>query len=349
MIHLEHVLVATDFSPPSKVALTYGRALARTFGASLHLLHVAENQFLSATFADHKIVGADQTRWLEELLTSEDRETLHARAVVELSDATAATIVDYAVRSMVGLIVMGTNGRGTVAQLLMGSVAERVVRTASCPVLTVRHPEHDFVRSDSGGSETTMMQLKNILVATDFSEPSKAALAYGQELARTFNTSLTVLHVVEDMAVRQVGPDGFGFSDPSTQREIETSAQKQVDAIISDADRDMVGAQAVIRTSNATAPAIADFARESGVDLIVMGTHGRGAVAHLLMGSVAERVVRTAPCPVLTVRHPEHEFVLPDELAGRGPGLTVKVAGPRPAATGAVQARPAVLTRNEAP
>jgi nucleotide-binding universal stress UspA family protein len=60
--------------------------------------------------------------------------------------------------------------------------------------------------------------------------------------------------------------------------------------------------------------AIVDFAKEINVDLIVMGTHGRGAVAHLLMGSVAERVVRTAPCPVLTVRHPEHEFVHPDAL-----------------------------------
>jgi nucleotide-binding universal stress UspA family protein len=60
---------------------------------------------------------------------------------------------------------------------------------------------------------------------------------------------------------------------------------------------------------------IVGYAKENDVDLIIMGTHGRGAIAHLLMGSVAERVVRTAPCPVLTVRHPEHEFVLPDALA----------------------------------
>ena len=67
-------------------------------------------------------------------------------------------------------------------------------------------------------------------------------------------------------------------------------------------------------TSNAPAVAIVDYARRERIDLIVTGTHGRGAVAHLLMGSVAERVVRTAPCPVLTVRHPEHEFVVPDAL-----------------------------------
>jgi len=67
-------------------------------------------------------------------------------------------------------------------------------------------------------------------------------------------------------------------------------------------------------TSNSPSVAIVDYAKQARVDLIVTGTHGRGAVAHLLMGSVAERVVRTAPCPVLTVRHPEHEFVIPDAL-----------------------------------
>jgi len=66
--------------------------------------------------------------------------------------------------------------------------------------------------------------------------------------------------------------------------------------------------------STSPAMAIVDYAREAHSDLIIMGTHGRGAMAQLLMGSVAERVVRTAPCPVLTVRHPEHEFVLPDAL-----------------------------------
>ena len=76
----------------------------------------------------------------------------------------------------------------------------------------------------------------------------------------------------------------------------------------------MLRARPIIITSNTPALAIVGYARDARVDLIVMGTHGRGAMAHLLMGSVAERVVRTAPCPVLTVRHPEHDFVLPDAL-----------------------------------
>ena len=159
-----------------------------------------------------------------------------------------------------------------------------------------------------------MILLKTILVATDFSEPSDAALAYGRELARTFGAQLTVLHIAENIAGRGYGGDGFILIDPELQGDLEAAARKQVDALISDEDRDVLKARALVLTSNAPAAAIVDHARQASIDLIVLGTHGRGGVAHLLMGSVAERVVRTAPCPVLTVRHPEREFVLPDAL-----------------------------------
>jgi nucleotide-binding universal stress UspA family protein len=153
-----------------------------------------------------------------------------------------------------------------------------------------------------------------ILVATDFSEPSDAALAYGRELARTFGASLTVLHIVDNILTRAYGTDGVVLADPELQREIETSAQRQVDGVLFDEDRKMMGAVGLVITSNSPSAAIVTYAHDASIDLIVMGTHGRGAIAHLLMGSVAERVVRIAPCPVLTVRHPEHEFVLPDAL-----------------------------------
>jgi nucleotide-binding universal stress UspA family protein len=159
-----------------------------------------------------------------------------------------------------------------------------------------------------------MIALKKVLVATDFSEPSDAALAYGRELARTFGASLTVLHIVDNILTRAYGAEGVVLADPELQREIETSAQRQVDALLFDEDRKMFGAVGLVITSNSPSAAIVTYAQDAAVDLIVMGTHGRGAIAQLLMGSVAERVVRTAPCPVLTVRHPEHEFVLPDAL-----------------------------------
>jgi nucleotide-binding universal stress UspA family protein len=160
-----------------------------------------------------------------------------------------------------------------------------------------------------------MIALQKILVATDFSEPSDAALAYGRELARSFGAKLTVLYVVEDVLTRAYGIDGgVVMSDPDLQSQIEDASRKQIDALISLEDRRELKAEGVIVVSNTPAAAIVNYARDSAVNLIVMGTHGRGGVAHLLMGSVAERVVRTAPCPVLTVRHPEHEFVLPDAL-----------------------------------
>ncbi len=160
-----------------------------------------------------------------------------------------------------------------------------------------------------------MIALKKILVATDFSEPSEAALAYGRELARSFGAALTVVHVVENMLTRSYGVDaGVMLIDPELQRQVEAGARDEIERNLFEEDRKVLKATGVVLVSNTPAEAIVHFARERNIDLIVMGTHGRGGVAHLVMGSVSERVVRTAPCPVLTVRHPEHEFVLPDAL-----------------------------------
>lgn len=159
-----------------------------------------------------------------------------------------------------------------------------------------------------------MIALKKILVATDFSEPSDAALAYGRELARTFGAALTLVHVVDDVMSRGYGIDGgVMLSDPQYQVQVEADARRRLNAAIEGEDR-AITVTARVLMSRSPASAIVSYADESNIDLIVMGTRGRGGVAHLLMGSVSERVVQTAPCPVLTVRHPEHEFVLPDAL-----------------------------------
>jgi nucleotide-binding universal stress UspA family protein len=159
-----------------------------------------------------------------------------------------------------------------------------------------------------------MIALKRILVATDFGEAADAALAYGRELARTFNAELQVVHVVENVLTRGFGAEGYVASYPELQQEIEDTADRQLTSLLSKEDRQRLFGKTVLLKSNAPAFTIVGYAKENDIDLIIMGTHGRGAIAHLLMGSVAERVVRTAPCPVLTVRHPEHEFVLPDAL-----------------------------------
>jgi len=159
-----------------------------------------------------------------------------------------------------------------------------------------------------------MIALKNILVATDFSEPSDAALAYGRALARTFGATLHVVHVVDNVPTLVYGAEAYAVPMPELQEEIDNAARKQLADLLVDNDRPPLPVRSILLTSNAPAAAIVDYAKSERVDLIVAGTHGRGGVAHLLMGSVAERVVRTAPCPVLTVRHPEHEFVIPDAL-----------------------------------
>jgi nucleotide-binding universal stress UspA family protein len=159
-----------------------------------------------------------------------------------------------------------------------------------------------------------MITLNRILVPTDFGEAAGAALEYGRALARVFGASLTVLHVAEDLLTASFGIEGYVGGYPDFQRSVEEGARKQLDALLSDEDRAELGAIAVLRTSGSPALTIVNYAKDVGADLIIMGTHGRGAMAHLLMGSVAERVVRTASCPVLTVKHPEHEFVRPDAL-----------------------------------
>ena len=159
-----------------------------------------------------------------------------------------------------------------------------------------------------------MIAINKILVATDFGPASDNALRYGRALARGFDAALDVLHVTENVFVR--GMDGYGYAaiPPQIQEDIERAGRKQTEALLGDDDRRQLKAIAVTVTSNNPAAAIVDYAKAHTVDLIVLGTHGRGAVAHLFMGSVAERVVRTAPCPVLTVRDSEHEFILPDAL-----------------------------------
>jgi universal stress protein A len=159
-----------------------------------------------------------------------------------------------------------------------------------------------------------MITLKNILVATDFSEPAEAALAYGRALARTFNAMLHVVHVVGNISRVAYGADGYFTALPEMQQEVDDAARRQLDNLLVDNDERPLTTRSVVITSDKPALAIVEYADREHIALIVTGTHGRGAVAHLLMGSVAERVVRTAPCPVLTVRHPEHEFVVPDAL-----------------------------------
>lgn len=151
-----------------------------------------------------------------------------------------------------------------------------------------------------------MIALKKILVPTDFSEPSQAALMYAKAFAETFHASLHLLHVIESPVIY-----GWEVYDPGPIREsVEKNARERLVQVLTEEEREKFRVQLATRNGSPFVE-IVRYARDEEIDLIVMGTHGRGAIAHMLLGSVAERIVRKAPCPVLTVRHPEHEFVMP--------------------------------------
>ena len=157
-----------------------------------------------------------------------------------------------------------------------------------------------------------MVALRNILVATDFSEPSSVAMAYGRDLARNYNARLHVMHVVEDVMLRYSSEVGLAL--PTLQEDLVKAARKELESRLTDEDREQLKVVPVLDTGANISEAICDYARTNAIDLIITGTHGRGAVSHFLMGSVAERVVRTAPCPVLTVHAHERDFIVPDAL-----------------------------------
>jgi nucleotide-binding universal stress UspA family protein len=157
-----------------------------------------------------------------------------------------------------------------------------------------------------------VISIKKVLVPTDFSPPSEIAIRYGKAFAQSFNAALHVLHVVEEAVL-----DYYSWTAPASspvllgvREEMERSARDQLASILSDDERTAFRGT-LVSIIGSPFVEIVRYAKAEDIDLIVIGTHGRGPIAHMLMGSVAEKVVRKAPCPVLTVRPEEHEFVMP--------------------------------------
>jgi nucleotide-binding universal stress UspA family protein len=165
-----------------------------------------------------------------------------------------------------------------------------------------------------------MIALKTVLVPTDFSECSEAAVRYGRALAQAFGASLHLLHVVQDPYRQAWAAEGFAAPVTDLVDQWEKQARARLEEIAAQCTPVATTFDARIGSPFSD---IAAYASEKNVDLIVIGTHGRGPLGHMLLGSVAERVVRRAPCPVLTVRHPQHEFVLDTIDAGAAIGEPV--------------------------
>ena len=154
-----------------------------------------------------------------------------------------------------------------------------------------------------------MIAIKRILIPTDFSETSSAAIEYAIDLAGRYQASLHLLHVIEKRAVPPEAEFPLGIFEG------QTVTRERLVGLLTPVQRTAFRADFAVVIGSPSVE-IARYAKAHEIDLIVMGTHGRSGVSHLLMGSVAEKVVRKAPCPVLTVRHPEHEFIQPEEESG---------------------------------
>ena len=154
-----------------------------------------------------------------------------------------------------------------------------------------------------------MIKLRKILVGVDFSDHSRVAVAYAAEFAKMFNADVILCHVAQrpDL-ISQLPPGGEGYFPPNIAQLEQDTARTECTKLLAEF--------AISRGSIATPIGtpfveLVRMAKDEQADLLVIGTHGRGAVAHMLLGSVAEKVVRKAPCPVLTVRQGEHEFIMP--------------------------------------
>jgi nucleotide-binding universal stress UspA family protein len=156
-----------------------------------------------------------------------------------------------------------------------------------------------------------MIDLHRILIPTDFSKHSHNALTYGAAFAEKFGAELYLLHVVQDLAL--FIPDAVAVAPPLAPpiEQFTAAARAALERAVQE-NAALKGLRVHPEVREGTPfYEIIRFAQETDIDLIVMGTHGHTGLAHMLLGSVAEKVVRKAPCPVLTVRHPEHEFVHP--------------------------------------
>lgn len=155
-----------------------------------------------------------------------------------------------------------------------------------------------------------MIQLKRVLAATDFSEFGSLAIQYGEELANAFQAELRLLHVVEAplAAYSEFGLGYIGVNDIEGQLVARARESLQELPAAERSQKLSITREVIVGLPYHQ---IVNYAKSAAIDLIVVGTHGRGAIAHMLMGSTAERIVRYAPCPVLTVRQGQHQFVMP--------------------------------------
>ncbi|HJT19294.1 MAG TPA: universal stress protein [Nitrospira sp.] len=302
------ILLATDFSPAAKSAEAYAGSIAWSWDARLTAMTVLE--FPSGMNRDYPI----NQQYLTERMTEASsqlalyKQRMGHRGIDVLTRIATGIpseeIISLAQEEESELIVMGTSGRTGLAHVLLGSTAERVIRTAPCPVLAVHTEKAEYV------VEPTAVSLKRILVPVDFSDCSLDALEYAALVAKHAKASLELLHVLEPVVY------GLDFTLNNTQA-CERN-RKRLEKRLGDLSGALAaaGIPSTIRICGGTpTDSILAESLTAASDLIVMGTHGRRGISHVMSGSVTEAVLRRTHGPVLTVRspkfHPDHRRIVP--------------------------------------
>lgn len=291
MLQINKILFPTDHSASAERAFLHAAFLADEHAAELHALRVTPTPDSRVDFASkglgyfEEVAERLHRKW--EAAPGEaalPKKSALVTAEVEATPVPEA-ILEYAEEQDVDLIVMGTHGRRRTERMLMGSVAEEVVRRASCPVFTVR----------IGEKKPPQRAVERLVVPTDFSGFTSLALAHAVELAQTYGARLDLLHVAE---VRSM-PGVLGAAPIIAPQAVEARARKALEALAGKMGYDQV----VVQVQHGhVAHQVLTYAEEEEMSLIVMASHGRRGLKRMLMGSTAEKVVRHAPCPAFIVK-----------------------------------------------
>jgi nucleotide-binding universal stress UspA family protein len=287
------IVTGTDFSLPAEHAVDVAVSLARALGAELTLVHAYEPP--SVGFPETTVVSADDvkrafhaaaTEGLEASFRRREGSGVPLHRVVRLGPPWVE-VNAVATQENAELVVVGSRGHRAFSKFLLGSVAERVVRTATCPVLVV--PE-----TVSPALDATIRPPRHVLVALHFGDHSQRALDAGIELAARLGAKLTLVHVWS------IPTSMYAAELPPPMIDFEKEARDVLDAGLTRAKARVPDAHGTLR-SGIPAKEILAVAQERGADMLVLGTHGRKGLPRMFLGSVAEKVARRAEIPVLIV------------------------------------------------
>jgi nucleotide-binding universal stress UspA family protein len=303
MIDITRILWPVDFSEYSRHALHHAVAVARWYGATITALHVHSafrvvgNVAESAMIDYDVLTPAEQQRLASEVRRFVDQngpQDVPVDVVVETGD-TARRILETAAGMPADLVVMGTHGRSGFVRLVLGSVTEKVLRQAACPVMSVPRGTPD--------ATPTPPLFKRILCPIDFSDCSLHALRYAMSLAQEADARLIALHVTEfPPASTELVPVPLVDLD-EYRKQYEQESRERLEQAIPETVRAYCHVDTRV-TAGSPYREILHLAAEQQVDLIVMGVRGSGGLDRLFFGSTTNHVVRQASCPVLTLRLP---------------------------------------------